>query len=61
MEKGTLKKNIISKTILFLAILVIVSIFKLSFGEANTVVGVTTVITILMLLGKDLTQKPGKY
>lgn len=60
MEKGTLKKNIISKTILFLAILVIVSIFKLSFGEANTVVGVTTVITILMLLGKDLTQKPGK-
>jgi len=45
---------------LFLLIIILVSIFKLLFGEENTLVGVTTVITILMLLGKNLTQKPLK-
>ncbi|MDU6341574.1 MAG: FUSC family protein [Clostridium sp.] len=60
MDKASLKKNIISKTVLFLIIMILVVMFNLLFGEDNTLVGVTTVITILMLLGKDLTQNPVK-
>lgn len=40
--------------------MILVVMFNLLFGEDNTLVGVTTVITILMLLGKDLTQNPVK-
>ncbi|WP_302669952.1 FUSC family protein [uncultured Clostridium sp.] len=60
MDKANLKKNIISKTILFVAIMIFVVIFKSIFGAENTPVGITTVITLLMLLGKDLTQSPIK-
>lgn len=60
MDKENLKKNIISKTILFVAIMIFIVIFKSIFGEKNTPVGITTVITLLMLLGKDLTQNPVK-
>ena len=48
MDKASLKKNIISKTVLFLIIMILVVMFTLLFGEDNTLVGVTTVITILM-------------
>ena len=60
MDKENLKKNIISKTILFVAIMIFIVIFKSIFGEKNTPVGITTVITLLMLLGKDLIQNPVK-
>lgn len=60
MDKANLKNNIISKTILFIAIMIFVVIFKSIFGEQNTPVGIATVITLLMLLGKDLTQNPIK-
>ena len=45
MDKANLKKNIISKTILFIAIMIFVVIFKSIFGEQNTPVGIATVIT----------------
>lgn len=60
MDKDSIRKNIISKTILFFAIIIFVVIFKSLFGEENTLVGVASVITLLMLLRKDLTQKPVK-
>ena len=60
MDKSNVKKNIISKTILFIGIITFIVIFKSIFGEKNVPVGVCTVIALLMLLGKDLTQKPIK-
>ena len=53
-------KTIISKTILFLVIMTYVAIFELIFGKENLLVGVTILITLLMLLAKDLTQNPIK-
>lgn len=60
MDKASLKKNIISKTILFFAIMIFVVIFKSLFGDENTPIGITTIIALLMLLGKDLTKNPFK-
>ena len=60
MDKSNIKKNIISKTILFIAIMIFIAIFTSIFGEKNVPVGICTVIILLMLLGKDLTQKPIK-
>ena len=54
------KKLIISKTITFFAVVSFVVIFKLIFGEKNTLIGVTTVTASLMLLERDLTQSPFK-
>lgn len=51
-------KNIVSKTILFLAIMIYVIIFKSIFGDENVLVGITTLIALLLLLSKDLTKKP---
>lgn len=60
MDKNSLKKNIISKTILFIFIMLFISIFKALFGDENTPVAITTIIVLLMLLGRDLTQYPLK-
>lgn len=53
-----MKKKIISNTILFISILAFVKIFAVLFGAANTVVGVTVVVAVLVLLQENLTQKP---
>lgn len=43
---------------LFISIITFVIVFKTIFGEANTLVGVTLIIAILVLMGEDLTKKP---
>lgn len=54
------KKFIISKTVIFLFVIVFVSIFKGIFGSENTLIGVTTVTAMLMFLSRDLTLSPLK-
>ncbi|MPQ44223.1 FUSC family protein [Clostridium tarantellae] len=49
------KKLIMSKTILFICIVVFIILFKIVFGVENTLIGVTTITAALMLLQKDLT------
>lgn len=60
MDNKKILKNIISKTILFIAIIIFVFIFKTFFGGENVPIAIATVITLLMLLAKDLTKKPIK-
>ena len=48
-------KNVISKTLLFGFVVGFVVLFKSIFGEANTLIGVTTITATLMLLENDLT------
>lgn len=52
------KKLIISKTTTFIIVVIFVVIFKLIFGVANTLVGVTTITATLMFLERDLTLTP---
>lgn len=58
MDKKNLMKNIVSKTILFIAIILFVLVFKTFFGDENVPIAIATVITLLMLLSKNLTKKP---
>lgn len=60
MDKNNLIKKIITNTILFLSILIIVTLFKTFFGDKNSVVGITSAMTLLILLEKDLTKRPLK-
>ncbi|CEG29431.1 FUSC family protein [Bacillus sp. B-jedd] len=53
-----MKKKIISNTILFISILAFIKIFAVLFGTANTLVGVTVVVAILVLMQENLTKKP---
>ena len=55
-----MKKLIISKTLLFIFIVLFVAAFKAVFGDANTLIGVTIIIAILMYLEMDLTAQPWK-
>jgi len=55
-----MKKLIISKTLLFIAIVLFVSGFESIFGKENSLVGVAIVIGILMYLDRDLTVHPWK-
>ncbi|MCC3867694.1 FUSC family protein [Terrisporobacter mayombei] len=52
------KKLIISKTSTFIFVVVFVVIFKLIFGEENTLIGVSTITATLMFLERDLTLSP---
>ena len=52
------KKLVISKSITFIFIVAYVVLFKLIFGDENSLVGVTTITAALMFLGKDLTLSP---
>lgn len=52
------KKLVISKSITFIFVVVYVVLFKLIFGDENSLVGVTTITAALMFLGKDLTLSP---
>lgn len=58
-EKG-LAKKIILQTILFIGIMLFIGIFEKIFGQKNMFVGVTTIISLLISLGKDLTKNPLK-
>lgn len=49
------KKDIISNTITFVAVMFFIIIFKLVFGEDNTLIGVTTITATLMFLDRDFT------
>ena len=52
-------KKVVSNTLLFIGILTFVIVFKTFFGESNTLVGVTLIMSILVLMSEDLTRKPG--
>lgn len=52
------KKLIVSKTVTFIAIIAFIVVFKLMFGEKNTLIGVTTVTATLIFLERDLSLSP---
>ena len=52
------KKLVISKSITFIFVVAYVVLFKMIFGDENSLVGVTTITAALMFLGKDLTLSP---
>ncbi len=54
------KKTIITNTAIFIFIITFVLVFKSVFGAENKVIGVTTIIAVLMLLGRDFTGAPFK-
>lgn len=47
-----------SNTIMFIAVVVAITIFKSFFGNENSLVGVSIIISALVLLKSDLTQRP---
>ena len=51
-----MKKKVISNTIIFLVILLFVKGFEVIFGSNNSLVGVTIIISILVLMQEDLTK-----
>lgn len=53
-------KKILQNTILFIAILAFVVGFKTIFGEENTLVGVTVIMSVLILMTVDLTKNSWK-
>ena len=55
-----MKKLILSKTLLFIFILVFINLFISGFGSENTLIGVTVITAMLMLLERDLTISPIK-
>ena len=54
------RKLIISKTVLFIVVMVFVICFKSVFGSENTLIGVTTITATLMFLERDYTLSPIK-
>lgn len=59
MEKSKVN-NVISKTLLFIIMMIYVVLFEKIFGEDNVKIGITILITTLMLLTEDLTQNSFK-
>lgn len=59
-NKKEIKSLIISKTIIFVVVVLLVSSFKAIFKAENSLVGVTTVVLMLVLLEMDLTLNPIK-
>lgn len=62
--KNTHKKivsTIISKTLIFVFVVLLIGVFKSIFGAENSLVGVTSVVLMLALLQQDLTRSPLKY
>lgn len=51
-------KKIISKTVLFISIVLFVVVFKAIFGEVNTYVGITTLVLALCLMQRNLMVTP---
>lgn len=59
-DKKEIKSLIISKTLIFIAVVLLVSSFKAIFKAENSLVGVTSVVLMLVLLEMDLTLNPIK-
>lgn len=59
-NKKKIKSLIISKTLIFVVVVLLVSSFKAIFKSENSLVGVTTVVLMLVLLEMDLTLNPIK-
>lgn len=59
-NKKEIKSLIISKTLIFIVVVLLVSSFKAIFKTENSLVGVTTVVLMLVLLEMDLTLNPIK-
>lgn len=59
-NKKEIKSLIISKTLIFIVVVLLVSSFKSIFKTENSLVGVTTVVLMLVLLEMDLTLNPIK-
>lgn len=59
-DKKEIKSLIISKTLIFIVVVLLVSSFKAIFKAENSLVGVTTVVLMLVLLEMDLTLNPIK-
>ena len=55
-----MKQLIISKTFIFIFVILFVTAFEAAFGEYNVLIGVTTVVALLMYLERDLTVSPWK-
>lgn len=55
------RKLILSKTIIFIAIVGFIVIFKTLFGDENTLIGVSVITATLMFLERDLTLSPLKH
>lgn len=55
-----MKKKIISNTLMFIMILTFVTVFGKIFGDANNLVSVTVIISILVLMRQNLTKNPLK-
>ncbi len=55
------RKLILSKTIIFIAIVGFIVIFKTLFGDENTLIGVSVITATLMFLERDLTLSPFKH
>lgn len=59
MQKSKVKK-VVSKTFMFLLVLIYMALFIWVFGKENLKVGITILMACLMLLRKDLTKQPVK-
>ena len=55
-----MKQLIISKTLIFIFVILFVTGFEAVFGQDNVLIGVTTVVALLMYLERDLTVSPWK-
>lgn len=58
MDKKALTKLIITKTVTFISIVAVVSLFAQIFGDENTLVGVTTLVLVLVFLNQNFTTHP---
>lgn len=59
-SKKELVSLIISKTLIFVVVVLLVSLFKSIFNSENSLIGVTTIVLMLVLLQIDLTIHPAK-
>ncbi len=60
MAYALTKQIIISKTVLFIAIIAFVIVFQIIFSHENILIGVTSITAMLMYLQRDLTVSIGK-
>lgn len=60
MKREIITKTIVTKTITFIGVLIFIGLFGAIFGQKNTLVGVTTVISVLILMSENLSVYPVK-
>lgn len=52
-------KNVAGKTVFFVLICLFVALYSAAFGKENSLTGVVVVVMALMMLGQDLSVRPG--